>query len=130
MTLTASPAQAAPTQFQAPTHYPGTGGPGRGVAVSADFNGDGYPDLAVADYAAGAVRVLLNRGDGTFAVVGFYPTGLGAGSVTAADFNGDGQVDLAVANTLDSLWSCSSIGAMPRSNEERPIPPGFNRPRS
>jgi FG-GAP-like repeat len=101
LTLTAAPAQASSGQFQSPAQYPGTAGLGHGAVVSADFNGDSYPDLAVADFAAGGVRVLLNRGD-TFADAVFYPTGLGAGSVTAADFNGDGDVDLAVANTFPS----------------------------
>jgi hypothetical protein len=37
----------------------------RSVAVG-DFNGDGLPDLAVANEGSGTVSVLLGNGDGSF----------------------------------------------------------------
>lgn len=66
------------------------------VAVG-DFNGDGIPDLAVAN--SNTVSILLGQGNGTFieAVNSPVPTDFGAGSVAVADFNGDGKLDLAVA---------------------------------
>jgi hypothetical protein len=74
------------------------------VAV-ADFNGDGLPDLAVADYGDSfgdyyGVSVLLGTGDGTFQAARSFAAGLVGPlrSVAAADFNGDGHLDLAVAN--------------------------------
>jgi FG-GAP repeat len=33
--------------------------------VVGDFNGDGVPDLAVANFGSSSVSVLLGRGDGT-----------------------------------------------------------------
>ena len=65
-----------------------------------DFNGDGVPDLAVANSSSNNVSVLLGNGDGTFqAAVDF---GAAGGpllfSVAVGDFNGDGMPDLAVAS--------------------------------
>jgi hypothetical protein len=62
-----------------------------------DFNGDGKPDLALADLRAGTVTIFLNNGNGTFHpgasfVVGPFPFALAVG-----DFNGDHKADLAVA---------------------------------
>ncbi len=34
--------------------------------ITADFNNDGKPDLAVANWLSGTVSVLLGNGDGTF----------------------------------------------------------------
>ncbi len=68
----------------------------------ADLNGDGRPDLAVADFNADTVSVLLGNGDGTFGA----KTGFGAGSgplcVAIGDLNGDGKPDLAVADFKSS----------------------------
>jgi hypothetical protein len=71
----------------------------------ADFNRDGVPDLAVADYRSDRVSVLLGIGDGTFQEgptleVGYYPV-----AIAVADFNADGFVDLAVANSQASSVS-------------------------
>ncbi len=66
--------------------------------ATADFNGDGIPDLAVANYSGGTVSILLGNGDGTFS----QPAGITIGNTTfyvaTGDFNGDGKPDLAVAN--------------------------------
>src|SRR3989441_1315939 len=34
--------------------------------VAADFNQDGYDDLAIANFEAGTVTILINQKDGTF----------------------------------------------------------------
>ena len=68
------------------------------VAVG-DFNGDGIPDLAVANEISNNVSVLLGNGDGTFQNAVNSAVGTNPQSVTVGDFNGDGFLDLAVANS-------------------------------
>ncbi len=65
---------------------------------SADFDGDGDFDLAVAYLGANNVSILANNGDGTFAAAVTYAAGDGPHSVFSADFDGDGDSDLVVAN--------------------------------
>jgi hypothetical protein len=67
------------------------------VAIG-DLNGDGKPDLAVANYGNNSVSVRLGMGPGTFAAKVDYPTGTEPQSVAIGDLNGDGHPDLAVAN--------------------------------
>ncbi len=67
------------------------------VAV-ADFNGDGIPDLAVANSGDNTVTVLLGNGDGTFTFKSSPGVGDAPYWVAVGDFNGDGIPDLAVAN--------------------------------
>src|SRR2546427_339973 len=68
------------------------------VAVG-DFNGDGRPDLAVANSGSSAVSVLLGNGDGTFQTARTFTAGSGPQTVAVGDVNGDGRPDLAVANS-------------------------------
>ena len=68
------------------------------VAVG-DFNGDGKPDLALANSVDNNVTVLLGNGSGGFTTPGAtFAVGLDPWSVAVGDFNGDGKPDLAVAN--------------------------------
>jgi hypothetical protein len=80
---------------------PATGNQPDAMAVG-DFNGDGKPDLAIANYADNTVTILLGNGDGTFTAAASSPaTGLNPISLTVGDFNGDGIADLAVVNNGD-----------------------------
>jgi uncharacterized membrane protein len=64
--------------------------------ATGDFNGDGIPDLAVANAGANTITILLGNGDGTFKSAADLQTGSGPFTVVAGDFNRDGHVDLAV----------------------------------
>jgi hypothetical protein len=68
------------------------------VAVG-DFDGDGKPDLAVANFGSNNVSVLLGNGDGSFQAAQNFGVGSSPYSVAVGDFNGDGVQDLAVANS-------------------------------
>jgi hypothetical protein len=69
----------------------------RSVAT-ADFNGDGKTDLAVANRDSDNISILTGNGDGTFEPAVNYAVGDSPYPVTTADFNGDGKADLATAN--------------------------------
>ena len=101
--------------FQSPVTYP-TGVGSSFVAVG-DINGDGAPELIVANWG-GSVSVLGNKGDGTFYPAANYGTGNTPFALALGDFNGDGNVDIAVANSDDSnvtLLLGSGNGAFSRS---------------
>jgi hypothetical protein len=68
--------------------------------VAGDFNHDGAPDIAVADWGAAGVEVLLNQGDGTFRAPVTYATSADPQAIAVADLDGDGVLDLA---TVDSF---------------------------
>jgi hypothetical protein len=78
------------------------------AVVVGDFNGDGIPDLAVANNilsAPGMISILLGNGDGTFQAPQEYAVGSAPQSVAVGDFNGDSIPDLAVANELSETVS-------------------------
>jgi hypothetical protein len=87
------------------------------VAI-ADFNGDNYPDIAVANEctavtkgvcsATGSVGVLAGNGDGTFkAATAFLSGGKSATSVAVADVDQDGKTDVAVSNVCTTSTNCN-----------------------
>ena len=69
-------------------------GNGPSQAVAADFNGDGFTDLAVT-YSAG-ISIFPGRGAGTFGPRTDYALSSPARAIATGDFNHDGKPDLAV----------------------------------
>jgi hypothetical protein len=68
------------------------------VLATGDFNGDGYPDLALS--STSGIEILLNSGKGKFALkstVAITDTTYSSSVIAIGDFNGDGKADLAVA---------------------------------
>jgi Bacterial Ig-like domain (group 3)/FG-GAP-like repeat len=82
------------------------------AGVSADFNGDGIPDLGVMNSLENAVAIFLGKGDGTFTEgtkiyqVGSLPCVLpdqpSNCALTAGDFNQDGNADLVATSGSDN----------------------------
>ena len=97
-------------------------GNGAKSAAVADLNGDGKPDMVVANQCttgtqgsgctnyAGSLGVLLGNGDGTFQAAVTYRSGMyDATSVAVADVNGDGRPDLVVTNFCSNS-NCNPAG--------------------
>lgn len=77
--------------------------------AAADFNNDGFIDLAVVNIGSNDVSILINNGCGVFTEAAGSPVSMGPGvltsDITAGDFNGDGSIDLAVVNETSNTVS-------------------------
>ena len=90
----------------------------------ADYNGDGFQDLALAlgDGNTGLMEILNGNGDGTFQPRVLYlvpppKSGIGGISIIAADFNGDSKPDIALG------WAGASGGLAVLINTTGAPPP-------
>ena len=92
--------------FASPTSYAVGSNPYDGAL--GDFNGDGKPDLAVANNSTSNISVLLGNGDGTFGSKTDYDVGQPDYGVVITDLNSDGKLDI-VAETSFSLTEGVSV---------------------
>jgi len=97
--------------------------------VAADFNSDGYLDVAVLEGRSQLVAVFVYQPtQGCYQQIASYPTGPSPSGIVVADFNSDGNLDLAIPdegnNTLTLLLgngdgtftqSTVSVGSTPNS---------------
>jgi hypothetical protein len=80
--------------------------------TSADFNGDGRPDIAVVDVGILDVTIMLGQAGGAFTQGASYAYSGGAAlAVTACDLNADNRVDLVVnrGNGI-TIWAGNGNG--------------------
>lgn len=108
---TGGPMDGSSPLFMAAVTYGSVGRTPLTVAIG-DVNGDGKPDLVIANAergtSHGGVSVLLGNGDGTFQSPFSYSTsGFDAVSVAIGDLNGDGKPDLVVGNSCLNPGFCT-----------------------
>ena len=100
--------------FNAAVDVP-TGGQPNQVVIT-DVNGDGKPDLVLADMSAsGNVIVLLGDGTGKFGTPMNLSTGLTTTSVAVADLTGKGGLPSIVAATFDSSGNNGAVYIFPNN---------------
>jgi hypothetical protein len=107
--------------------------------VAADFNGDGRPDVFVADFGndhvpfpGGQNVLILSTPDCRYvdATAGLPQQTDNTHSVAAGDLDGDGDVDLYIGNVADSenhpaqIWLNDGAGGFTRGDAAR-LPPVF-----
>ncbi len=64
----------------------------------ADYDNDGFQDVATANYSPSTVSVVLGHGDGTFGPQQSIPVGTTPHGLATLDVDGDGDLDLITAN--------------------------------
>ncbi len=104
--------------FNDPVFYNSGNGPIQSAA--ADFNNDGYPDLAVLNYTDGSVSIFLNNGYGTFGEQNIYSVMTHPYAFTVSDFNNDSFPDIVAtcseANVISYLENNGDGTFKPRIN--------------
>ena len=119
--------------FVAAAGSPFETGPAPNSVAVADVNGDGIPDIVVANASLvpqvgnNSVSVMLGTGNGTFVAATGSPFAVGSGpySVAVADVNSDGKPDIVTADFRDDnvRACCSAPAAVPSAPPSAPRSP-------
>lgn len=99
-------------QFHEPAGSPFVAGHLPNDIAIADMNGDGNPDLVIADHQSPFITILLGDGKGGFRPAPGSPVDVHSHphphGVVAADFNGDGHPDV-----VTDSWGTNQIELLP-----------------
>jgi hypothetical protein len=115
--------------FQVPGGTTESPGLGESIAV-ADFDGDGNPDVAVANFNGSSDNVAVLQGDGhgafTNASGSPFPAKGNPRPMAIGDFGGDGRQDLSVVNSFQGVVS---VLQNTTPQDSRPVPPPTEHPK-
>src|SRR6185312_8982990 len=109
--------------FQVPRRHVAGGEPFSMVA--GDFDQDGHPDLAFADYGSDTLSRLLLNGDGSLRSSEKYEAGTLSLGLVVGDFDGDGRLDLTVAG-IDRNNGPGTISVLAGNGDGSFQPPRHN----
>jgi len=86
--------------------------PGNLPILTADFNGDGIPDVAILGTISSgeALSIFVGRPDATFGPRVDYP--VQANGFTVGDFNGDGKTDVVILDSTGSIYVGNGDGTL------------------
>ncbi len=101
--VTQSTLPGAVTSFQSATTV--VAGIAPNAIAAADVDGDGIPDMIVANEADDSVGVFLGNGNGAFGPQTTFYAGPTPVAIAVGDFNHDGKIDLAVGDINDHTVS-------------------------
>jgi hypothetical protein len=84
--------------------------PGGYAGATGDFNGDGYPDIAVTSFnTLSDLYILLGDGLGSLTLEHTYPLSATGYAIATGDLNGDGKLDLVVCTSVGQDWSVNVL---------------------
>jgi len=83
--------------------YAGGATYGSGSLTTADFDGDGFLDVATSDYYGYLVSVMRGLPDGAFAPPVSYPTGTYPAGIVSGDLDGDTRPDLVTTSNQSTI---------------------------
>jgi hypothetical protein len=95
--------------------------PDRGI-LWADVDGDGRPDLVVAEPDSGQISVSLQQPDGSLAAPKKFPCLAGVSRIAAADWNGDGHPEIFLLSQDENSVAMTHLDKSGRLPFPTPLP--------
>lgn len=100
-----------PIQFAPPINF----SPGQSPLCAGDFNGDGFPDLAIG-YTNRTVAILTNDRTGTLRLLTNFSVPNDLRAFATGDFNGDNKLDLVAVGGYATIFLNNGNSTFTRTN--------------